>query len=212
MNVQLFRLYLIEVNSIFTVNNLQTFKQMWHVTLKTKIQFLFPSPKNTSILIFPGVSSWFSIKPCLRHPDHMPLLPSCWHQKHNFRPTRFVMTSLLLWSVNADVKLIFRKYEVLTPVKCFRASSLILSCLLLPLLERRKWRASGSRRRRGVRPSPSSRRASVSTDNRVVQGRLHPGSAGVLTLALWSLCHAGGPFLWQIWPLRTLEHHLAKGP
>ncbi len=88
----------------------------------------------------------------------------------------------------------------------------IPALLLFPLLERCKWRASGLRGRWGVRPSSSGWRASVSRNNRAVQGWLHTSSAGVLSVAHWSVRPAGGLLLWQIWHLCTVEHHLAKGP
>lgn len=83
---------------------------------------------------------------------------------------------------------------------------------LLPLPEWCQWRASGTCSRRGMYPSPSSRWAGLSRNNRVVQGRLYPGSAGVPAVAHWGVRPAGGPFLRHIWHLCTLEHHLAKCP
>lgn len=85
-----------------------------------------------------------------------------------------------------------------------------LFCILLPFLEQYKWRASGACRRRGLYPSASGRQAGVSSNNRAVQGWHHPSSAGVRTVAHRSVRPTGGPVLWQIWYLRTLECHLAK--
>lgn len=90
-----------------------------------------------------------------------------------------------------------------------------LSCVqlvlhTLPFLEQYKWRASGACHRRGLYPSASGWQAGVSSNNRAVQGWHNPSSAGVPTVAHRSVRPTGGPLLWQIWHLRTLECHLAK--
>lgn len=104
--------------------------------------------------------------------------------------------------------------EVNCFVRCCKLSlrfGLTASCSALFPPEWCERRASGVCGRRGVRPSASGWWGRVSKNHRALQGWLHQGPAGVSTVAHWSVCTAGGPFLWQVWHLCTVEHYSAKG-